>query len=199
VVVDAEDYDLWLRIADRFQFANLEAVLLKYRIHPFQVSMRKTAQQILGTLAAQAAASSRKKGLPDPLDSVAAVTGETLAALGVTTATLHNRLASRREFWIRNMCAAGEYSAALDAALETLRYDLKCADPRLITELQLIVSKLYWQQKRFGKCLIATGQALKARPAVTNRLGKALLRRLRGACQRAMDAIRSSRSTGCIQ
>jgi hypothetical protein len=36
-----EDWDLWLRIAERFQLANLNEVVVKYGIHPNQVSLRK--------------------------------------------------------------------------------------------------------------------------------------------------------------
>src|SRR5579872_4675255 len=38
VVVDAEDFDLWTRIADKHKLANLAQVVLKYRRHPHQVS-----------------------------------------------------------------------------------------------------------------------------------------------------------------
>src|SRR5205085_12104446 len=51
VVLDAEDYDLWLRMADRYQLANLPAVILKYRMHANQVSVRKCAQQAFSCLA----------------------------------------------------------------------------------------------------------------------------------------------------
>ena len=122
VVVDAEDYDLWLRIADHYQLANLENVVLKYRIHPHQVSMRKTAQQTLGMIAAQVAASTRRNGLADPLNSMVAITDETLASLGVTKSMLSRRFASYRRDWIRNMVTAGEYSTALEATLEILAF-----------------------------------------------------------------------------
>ncbi|MBL4658797.1 MAG: glycosyltransferase [Alcanivoracaceae bacterium] len=41
----AEDYDLWLRIIQNHQVANLSAILIQYRIHPDQVSQRKMRQQ----------------------------------------------------------------------------------------------------------------------------------------------------------
>jgi hypothetical protein len=179
VAVDAEDYDLWLRIADRFQLANLEAVVLKYRIHPSQVSIRKTAQQALSMLAVQVAASSRRKGLPDPLNSVKTVTREALAAMGVANATQQNRLASYRRDWVRNMYTAGEYPAALKAALETLQSDLEYADRKIIADLYLIVARLYWRQKRFAKSLLAVGRAIITRPSVSARLLEGVFRRVR--------------------
>ncbi len=100
----AEDYDLWLRMAEHFHFANLKQVVLKYRIHPYQVSMRKRAQQTLSVLAARVAASSRRNGIADPLSSVKEITPKALAALGVTKPRLQSERASERGRSIRNMC-----------------------------------------------------------------------------------------------
>jgi len=179
VVVDAEDYDLWLRIADQYQLANLEAVVLKYRIHPYQVSMRKTAQQSLGILAAQVAASSRRKGNPDPLDSVTEITPEALVALGVTKSSQQIKLASYRRFWIANMCLAGEYSVALKSALETLKFDLEYVERWQIAELHLTVARLYWKQGKFWSCLLAAAHAVMVRPIVVGRPLRLLLQRFR--------------------
>lgn len=178
VVVDAEDYDLWLRIAEHFQLANIEEVVVKYRIHPQQVSMRKTEQQILGILAAQVAASSRRNGLPDPLNSAKEITCEALAAWGVTKARQHNKLVSYRRDWIRNMCRAGEYSAALKSALETLQSDLEYAERSQIADLYLITAKLWWRQKKFTRSFLAIGHAVITWPVVAVRLMEAAFRRL---------------------
>jgi hypothetical protein len=181
VVIDAEDYDLWLRIADHFQLANLEDVVLKYRLHPSQVSMRKTAQQTLGILAAQVAASSRLNGLPDPLNSVEKVTCEALAAMGVTKARQQNKLASYRRDWVRNMYTAGEYSTALEAALEILRSDLEYVERKVIADLYLIVAKICWRQERFTKSFFAIGHAILTWPAVVTPMLETVFRRLRRA------------------
>jgi glycosyltransferase involved in cell wall biosynthesis len=179
VAVDAEDYDLWVRIADHFQLANLEAVVLKYRIHPSQVSIRKTEQQTLSMLAVQVAASSRRNGLPDPLNSVKTVTREALAAMGVTKARQQNKLASYRRDWVRNMYTAGEYPAALKAALEILRSDLQFVERRVIADLYLLVAQLWWRQKRFTRSFLAIGRAIITSPAVAARLLDIVFRRLR--------------------
>ena len=179
IVVDAEDYDLWLRLADHFQLANLEDVILKYRLHPSQVSMRKTAQQTLGILAAQVAASSRRNGLPDPLNSIENVTCEALAAMGVTKARQQNKLASYRRDWVRKMYMAGEYPAALKAALEILQSDLQYVERRVIADLYLIVAKLYWRQEKFRKSFLAASHAMITWPAVVIPLLEAVFRRLR--------------------
>jgi len=178
VVVDAEDYDLWLRISEHAQVANLEAVLLKYRIHPYQVSMRMTTRQTLSILAAQVAASSRRSGKPDPLNAVEEITIPLLTGWGVTKPMLQSELTSRRSEWIRHMCIAGEYSVALTAALETLQSDLHDVERWQIANLHLTVAWLYWVQKRFAKSLLAAIHAVAVRPAVAGRPLKLLLRRV---------------------
>jgi len=42
----AQDYHLWLRLADRYPLANLAEVLLDYRVHDGQVSMRSLVTQL---------------------------------------------------------------------------------------------------------------------------------------------------------
>jgi len=90
--VDAEDYDLWLRMGERCELANLSAVVLKRRFHPNQISYRNLEQQVISGLAAQAAASMRRNGLPDPLNSVKQITTAMFAGLGIREETLERRL-----------------------------------------------------------------------------------------------------------
>lgn len=49
----AEDYELWLRIAQHHNIANSEDVLLQYRVHENNVSWRNAEQQALSVIAAQ--------------------------------------------------------------------------------------------------------------------------------------------------
>ena len=174
----AEDYDLWLRMAEHFQLGNLRQVVLKYRIHPYQLSMRKRTQQTLGMLGAQVSASSRRSGFPDPLTRVKEITPEVLATLGVTRARQQSVLVSHHRQWIRHMCMAGEYSVALKAALEVLQSDLECVERWQIADLHLTVAQLYWRQKKFLKSLLAVAHAVLTRPVVAGRPLKPLLRHL---------------------
>jgi len=63
----AEDYDLWLRLSESGQIANLPDVLLSYRLHPVRMSSRGYIVQELAVLAARGAARERRRGNPDPL------------------------------------------------------------------------------------------------------------------------------------
>lgn len=88
VALAAEDYDLWLRMAEVTQMANLEQALLDYRIHAENVTGAKLRQQVLTMVGARAAADFRRLEGRDPLDDVAVVDLGTLAELGVSRASL---------------------------------------------------------------------------------------------------------------
>ena len=131
--------------------------------------MRKRTQQTFGVLAARVGARLRRDGVPDPFNSVTEITSESLVALGVTKAQQQSELASELERWIRNMCLAGEYPTALQAARETLQSDLKLVGSRQIADLHLIVAGLYWKQKRFWGSILAAAEAVIVRPVVLGR------------------------------
>jgi hypothetical protein len=65
----ALDYDLWLRVSERSDLANLPEVLALYRLHAGQVSQRFWPwQQALAELAI-ALAARRKEARPDPIEA----------------------------------------------------------------------------------------------------------------------------------
>jgi len=178
VVVDAEDYDLWLRIAERFDLANLHAVVLKYRIHPGQVSERKCEQQALSSLAVRSAARLRMKGNPDPLDSIAEVTPEVLEKLGVTQAAQRNALARHWLTRIRNMYEIGEFMVAR-ASLDNLRsYSLKNAESWVVNDLRLLEARFLWKERRFVKSVFIVTRVVIARPVILGRPAKRFLERV---------------------
>ncbi len=63
----AEDYDLFLRMSEIAQIANLPDALYAVRLHPVTISARHTVAQELAALAARGAARLRRNGKPDPL------------------------------------------------------------------------------------------------------------------------------------
>jgi hypothetical protein len=175
----AEDYDLWLRISERFQLANLERTVLKYRIHPNQVSVRKVAQQSLSMTAAQLAASSRRDGLPDSLASVEEITPKSLAELGVSRAEQQSHLASYAMHWIRSLCMAREYSAALNVAHEILRSEVEHVERWQVANFWLVAARLRWKQHRFAEACLSAARAVVTWPIIVGRPIKPLLRSFR--------------------
>jgi len=68
----AEDYDLWLRIAERARVANLPETLVRYRVHAQTVTERRKVRMAFSVRLARRAAAERKAGRPDPLEGIAA-------------------------------------------------------------------------------------------------------------------------------
>lgn len=178
VLLYAEDYDLFARISDHFQCANLEQVAVQYRIHGHQLSLRTRRQQTIAKLAAQAAASARQTQHVDPLDSVQEISESLLLEMGVSHAQLQAALFWGYQDWVYNMFLAGEYSVALKTALEVLASDWEDVDHSQIADLRLMAGRLFWKQKRFVRSLVSTCHAVVAKPILVRKLFESLLRKV---------------------
>jgi glycosyltransferase involved in cell wall biosynthesis len=92
----AEDYDLFLRMAERFHIDNLPQVLTCYRLHEAQVSAKNARQQIISAIGAKFGAKYRRAGLSEPNWVGPFVSALDLMSLGVT----EQRIASLTETYI---------------------------------------------------------------------------------------------------
>ncbi len=68
----AEDYDLWLRIAERARVANLPETLVRYRVHAQAETERQKVRMAFSVRLARLAATERSAGRRDPLEGLAA-------------------------------------------------------------------------------------------------------------------------------
>ena len=80
----AEDYDLWLRLAERCRLANLSDRLLLYRQHAEKLSFNHPTEQALATSIAQLAARCRRDGKPDPTEGLEALAPQDLDRFNLT-------------------------------------------------------------------------------------------------------------------
>jgi glycosyltransferase involved in cell wall biosynthesis len=64
----ANDYDLWLRVVERYQIANLPEILLNYRIHGRNISKAQRYEQSICMQVAKLSADARAQGKPDPVE-----------------------------------------------------------------------------------------------------------------------------------
>ncbi len=71
----AEDYDLWLRLAEVGKLANLPDTLVSYRIHARQVSSANLVEQTRNAAIAWLARCERQAGRPDPTAGLIALPG----------------------------------------------------------------------------------------------------------------------------
>jgi Glycosyl transferase family 2 len=172
----AEDYDLGLRISDHFQCANLPQIVVKYRIHPNQLSLTKRKQQTLCKLAAQASALSRRIAHMDPLNAVSEITPAVLAAIGVTEAMQQAHISAEYQCWIGVMSKAGEYRVALKSSAEALWSD-RNRDARLhIANFHFSAAKFNWQKKRFFRGFLAASNAMIFHPGIARLFIQAMRR-----------------------
>lgn len=180
VVLDAEDYDLWLRVADYSKLANLDVPVLKYRRHLGQVSVRKFRQQALSKTYARAAALSRRNGKLDPLNSIEEITPKVLTELGVTESMKLAAVARGYMICIGSMCDAAEYSFAASLLDEMSHsFDWQHVEKHIVTDFHLLRARLYWSQRRFMRSILTVGYAVLTRPLVLGRPLKPLLRWLK--------------------
>jgi hypothetical protein len=175
----SEDYDLWARISEHFEVANLKEVVFKYRMHPHQMSVRRRKQQTLCSMSVRASAAARRSGNPDPMDSAKEITPELLIGLGISEAEQEFALMVESKGWIQFMCAAGEWQAAANAAGEMLNSsDWKTLEKRARADMCLDVAELYWKNKQFLKSFLTVVRAAKIRPKLILRPPRLLLERL---------------------
>jgi Glycosyl transferase family 2 len=113
-LVDADDYDLWLRMLEQTQAANLDECVLRYRVHAGQVSVRYLTHQKECVLAARAAAAIRRAGGADPLVGIERVTPQLLNALGVSGKEIREQVLSGYRYWIE-VLEKSDPEAALEA------------------------------------------------------------------------------------
>ena len=111
-LAEAEDYDLWLRISERWSLAGVATPVLEYRQHAGQVSLARTREQTLAALAARAAAGRRRAGLPDPLDGVQHATVELLEQLGVGGREVERAVAENNVRWATTLSELSDPAAA---------------------------------------------------------------------------------------
>jgi glycosyltransferase involved in cell wall biosynthesis len=115
----SEDYDLWLRLEERFGVAAVAEPVLRYRLHPGQFSVTKLERQALGSLCVRAAARARRAGEKDPLAGVVRLDAEVAARLGVTQEEIDGQAVADAVQWAATLQRVGRIEEAgelLDSA-----------------------------------------------------------------------------------
>ena len=98
-VDQAEDYDLWLRIDERYGITSVTEPILRLRLHETQFSVEKLAQQAMGALAVREAARRRRSGGADPLEDHPQIGRELVGELGIDDATLNAQIDADAVHW----------------------------------------------------------------------------------------------------
>jgi hypothetical protein len=88
----AEDYDLWLRMAEHAEIANLPSRLVRYRVHVESATARKPVRQAVAVACVAAATEARRLGRPEPFFRGIPQLRKALPLLGMTPAGFRRHL-----------------------------------------------------------------------------------------------------------
>jgi glycosyltransferase involved in cell wall biosynthesis len=120
---EAQDYDLWSRMADLYELASISEIAVLYRVHPRQVSSTHIEHQALVSVAVRTSSEIRRKTGSDPLEKLQAIDRSTLVDLGLSDEEIDAELVIRYLNCIAWMPELGLGKQALDA-LRTAATDL---------------------------------------------------------------------------
>jgi len=109
----AEDYDLWVRLSERYELANLPEPLLHYRVYPDQISMRHLEQQVLSVVGARAAARQRAASGSDRSPSDGVITRALLREWDVPDAVVADGMAAGYRYAAYSLQQAGRHAEAI--------------------------------------------------------------------------------------
>lgn len=176
VVLAAEDYDLWLRIAERAHLSNLGKVVLKYRRHSQQVSIQSVMQQALSTLAARIAALRRLSGQSDILEDIGTITESSLTAIGVSVTMLDEVIVRAYLSAISSMLQTGDpaYVDRLVTELLSSPHWQNAQRPEVV-DLQLLFCQRDFRRSHFISALKHLACAVASRPIILFRPLKPVL------------------------
>lgn len=88
----AEDYDLWLRMAEVTELGNLPQRLVRYRLHPASNTARRPVRQAIAIACVTAAREARRRGQPEPFSGGIPELRKALPLLGLTPAAFRRSL-----------------------------------------------------------------------------------------------------------
>lgn len=173
----AEDYDLWLRLGDRYAMANLPEPLLQYRLHSGSASLNNRRQQVLSAIGAQAATRARRSGKDDPLTSAELVTPTVLYRIGVSRAEVARALFGVSCGEAERALAAGEDVLAARFCEEALAWGKDVPlDSRQRAHVHRIAAIAAMNQRRPVRAARAVAVGIAADPALILGVARRLTR-----------------------
>jgi glycosyltransferase involved in cell wall biosynthesis len=165
-----EDYDLWLRIAERYALGSLQEPVLYYRLHPNQISLCHINQQTLSLLGSQVAAEIRRETGHDPMESVELLTSEALINLGVNPETIQRAFHQSYVGWaILHLLLDEEKTAS-----EFINAALACSCSKRFQRHRVAMfhwtyAKTYYKQGKLNQSVFSMLRAWRMQPTLVGR------------------------------
>ena len=163
----AEDYDLWQRMMERGHGAKLGEVVVRYRLHPDQIGVRKLRQLSIGQCVARASGVMRSRGKADPLNSADSITPELLSELGVTEEEVENTLLASYYTRVLNSLRANMGKSILPLVNEMLEVlaQSKCVRNSVAAETWFTAARVYCRRGNVTSACAAMTRAVITYPA----------------------------------
>jgi GT2 family glycosyltransferase len=139
----AEDYDLWLRMAERYRLANLPDCLLRYRHHQAKLSLTYAVEQRLATSIAIIAARCRRAGKPDPTEGLSALAPQDLDRFDLTPRERSNTTLDLAEALLAADPAMARPGAAEQAVELVALADVGGADGARLVRTMVMLSRAF--------------------------------------------------------
>jgi hypothetical protein len=162
----AEDYDLWLRISEHCQMANLGEPVLYYRWHAGQVSVRLLEQQLVEAVAANHSARLRRSGREDLVGNGGPASLELLEQLGLDHRMFESQLLTQTAARAALLVSLGLTTDArdmLDRALASS--EISSIDGRVRAHLGITYARASFAEGSSGSALAWLLKAVAAHPA----------------------------------
>ena len=176
----SDDYDLWLRLAERHRLANLPDVLVRYRVHPEQVSHQDLEQRVLSDLAAQTLARRRHAGLGEPPSGDGPITRTDLATLGVSEDVIESAIA---KYYLDRAVLLDDIDRPRLALAALARTPGFTASPALrrqvLARYHASCARHRWRRAQRMRSLASAVRAVRARPALLGLFASRLIGRQR--------------------
>jgi hypothetical protein len=196
---DAEDYDLWLRMSERYQFANLVEPVGSFRIWRNQVSHQNRRHQSTAGLAARVSAVTRQRTGVDPFAEVETLTPDVLRKSGISEERLEEqyvRTILSRASAMLDSEGSEMASMLLEEALASPRTQIS---PSLRAQALRIKALIQFRQGRALRALRLCGMALCVQPISPQRLVRRVAAELSHLLWRDRDdQIRLGKAVGRI-
>lgn len=175
----AEDLDLWLRLAERHDLANLPDEVLRYRLHAGQATATAFEAVAIASLVAQAAARARRAGQPDPVEGRRAIDRSTAQHLGITPGQIARQAIEAALGRSELLVACGATAAVARQPLESLQADPLIESDRAFARAagRWLDGRVMAAAGRVPEAAIALVTAAVASPAFRWRLVRAASRR----------------------
>jgi glycosyltransferase involved in cell wall biosynthesis len=146
-----EDYDLWLRLSEKYKLANLPDIYLLYRQHPHKVSFQNSRDQTLRGFVSQLASKTRRQGKEDPIRGLKDITQETLDLFPLTKYERSQLLFRTFEYTLNAHIFNKDEQPILEVISEARKMVRGKEHDRFLSLILLKASLFYVINKQFSK------------------------------------------------